>query len=387
MLIDLKTLVVLNSALALVSATMLTINWGMNQKVKGTREWAVTMWCWAFSMILLLFRGKWPGLLTVVLSNGLVVVGSLYLLIGLSRYHYSNGLPRWFTVFITLIMCFGFYYYSEIDLDIKKRVLLLTSFSAVVKFTALYFLIPTIKRFNAIGTVMALGFMVHGLFFSYHAYLGAWGPVANADIQLQQTTVLLMVEVFLFMLWFTVSATMLTNVVLQRDLKRIADRDTLTGVLNRRSVLELSEISIDKCEGSFFSLLVLDLDRFKDINDQFGHAAGDTILQSFTATVSAELRELDIFGRIGGEEFLIALPHTDVSQAVLIADRICQAVNGSPVDFVGQKIEYTVSIGIETINVDKNSDLSKVIVHADKAMYMAKSTGRNKVVTYQNTAT
>ena len=386
MSIDLKTLVLLNSALGLVAAVMLTINWSMNQKVKGSREWALTLWCWAISMVLLLMRGQWPDLLTVVLSNGLVVVGSMLLLSGISRYHHSNGLPWWFSVFITLIMCFGFYYYAEIDLNVKKRVLLLTSFSAVVKFTALYYLIPTIKRFTAVGIVMALGFMVHGLFFTYHAYLGMWGPAAYADIQLQQTTTLLMLEVFLFMLWFTVSATMLTNVALQTDLKRIAYRDTLTGVLNRRSVLELSEDSMLKCAGSSFSLLILDLDRFKDINDRFGHAVGDAVLQAFTGTVSDELREVDIFGRTGGEEFLVALPRTDTNQAEMIANRICKAVNHSPIDCEGQKIEYTVSIGIKTINADSDSDLSQVILHADKAMYTAKSTGRNKFTTYQNPA-
>ena len=384
MLIDLKTLVLLNSALGLVAAVMLTINWWMNQKVKGSKEWALTLWSWAISMLLLLMRGQWPDVLTVLVSNGLVVIGSLFLLSGISRYHSSNGIPTWLQLFIILMMCFGLYYYAEIDLDVRKRVLLLTSFSAVVKFTALYYLIPTIKRFTAVGIVMALGFMVHGLFFTYHAYLGMWGPVAFADTQLQQTTTLLMLEVFLFMLWFTVSATMLTNVALQTDLKRIAYRDTLTGVLNRHSVLELSTDSIEKCIGSCFSLLILDLDRFKDINDRYGHAVGDQVLQSFTDTVSHELREVDIFGRTGGEEFLIALPDTDAKQAEMIADRICKAVKNSSVDCEGQKIEYTVSIGIKTINAERDSDLTQVILHADKAMYAAKSTGRNKFITYQN---
>jgi diguanylate cyclase (GGDEF)-like protein len=141
-----------------------------------------------------------------------------------------------------------------------------------------------------------------------------------------------------------------------------------------------------KCAGSSFSLLILDLDRFKDINDRFGHAVGDAVLQAFTGTVSDELREVDIFGRTGGEEFLVALPRTDTNQAEMIANRICKAVNHSPIDCEGQKIEYTVSIGIKTINVDSDSDLSQVILHADKAMYTAKSTGRNKFTTYQNPA-
>jgi diguanylate cyclase (GGDEF)-like protein len=383
MLIDLKTLVLLNSALGLVASIMLTINWSMNQKVKGTREWAVTLWCWSFSMVLLLLRGTWPPLLTVVLSNGLVVIGSLFLLSGLSKYHYRGHIPWWLVLLVSVLMFYGFYYFSEIDVNIRKRILLLTSFSALVKFTALYLLIPTLKRFTAVGIVMAFGFIVHGLFFTYHSYLGAFGPADLANVQLQKTTILLMVEVFLFMLWFTVSATMLTNVVLQTDLKRIAYRDTLTGVLNRRSILEMSELSIEKYENSNFSLLILDLDKFKDINDNFGHAAGDKVLQAFASTVGSELRESDFFGRIGGEEFLISLPQTDLNQAELIADRICKAVNGSTVNCDGKNIEYTVSIGVDSLKTHEKSSLSELIMHADKAMYIAKSTGRNKYMVYQ----
>ena len=108
MLIDLKSLVLLNSALSLVSAIMLTINWRMNQTVKGTKQWALTLWCWAISLIMLLFREHWPDI--VILANWFVVVGSLFLLSGISEYHYTKGIPKWISIAISLLMFYGFYY-------------------------------------------------------------------------------------------------------------------------------------------------------------------------------------------------------------------------------------------------------------------------------------
>jgi diguanylate cyclase (GGDEF)-like protein len=379
MSIDLKTLILLNSVLAIVSAIMLTINWAMNRKVKGTKEWSITLWCWAFSMLLILFRGVWPPIITVVLSNGLVVIGSFYMLLGISRYHHSKAIPRLIEFFITALMFFGFYYYSLIDVNVHNRVLLLTTFSALIKFTALYLLIPTIRNFTAVGIMLAIGFIVHGLFFTYHSFIGAFGPSELANFQLQQTTIQLLIEVFLFMIWFTVSATMLTNVILQKGLKRLAFHDTLTGLLNRRSVIDKSEDFLSNGIGSNFSLLVLDLDNFKIVNDTYGHAIGDKVIQNFAKIVSAELRDLDVFGRIGGEEFLISLPNTNIDQAELIAKRICKAVRNGSINCDGKKVDNTVSIGIDSTVVGNNTNLADLMIKADKAMYKAKENGRNRV--------
>jgi len=255
--IDIPTLILLSAALGMVASVMLTINWAMNRHVAGTKEWSITLWCWALSMLLIMFRGVWSPIITVVISNGFVVIGSFYMLLGISRYHDKKGIPRWFEAVITVLMLFGFYYYSLVDVDEKNRILLLTSFSAIIKFVALYMLIPTLKKFTGVGTLMAIGFIVHGLFFSYHSLLGAFGPADLADVQLQQTTIYLLFEVFLFMLWFTVSATMLTNVALHRGLKKMAYRDSLTGLLNRRSLFERFDGIIGDISVPGFSVLMI----------------------------------------------------------------------------------------------------------------------------------
>lgn len=382
MKIDLLTLVLLNGALGIVASIMLTINWKMNPQVKGTQEWSITLWCWSFSLILLLFRDVWSPIFTVVLSNGLVVVGSFYMLLGISKYHDNKLYSRWPEAIVTTLMFIGFYYYSMVDIDDKKRVLLLTTFSAFIKFAALYYLIPTIKRFTGVGTLMAIGFITHGLFFSYHSLLGAWGPEELSAIQLQQTTLYLLLEVFMFMLWFTISVTMLTNIVLQRGLQDLADLDSLTGLLNRRSLFENCEHAHSLSKNSAFSLLMLDLDNFKQINDKYGHSIGDEVLIHFASLAVKELRESDIFGRIGGEEFLIALPNTKTEQAQLIANRICNSVRLSSINVNAKKLKYTVSIGLVTKIGSEKFNLTELIKFADKAMYKAKSKGRDKVETF-----
>jgi len=381
--IDLPTLIILNGALGIVASIMLTTNWAMNRDVKGTKEWSIALWCWAFSMLLLLARGSWPPFITVVCANGLVVIGSFYMLLGISKYHEKNNFPRWLEAIVTVLMMIGFYYYSMVDIDVQKRVLLLTSFSAIIKFAALYFLIPTIKKFTGVGTLMAIGFIVHGLFFSYHSYLGAFGPEEYAAVQLQQTTIYLLIEVFLFMLWFTVSATMLTNVYLQRGLKRLAYRDTLTGLLNRRSLFESCEQIINNQKILKFSLLMIDLDKFKNINDTYGHAVGDKILIHFVSIASKELGVTDVFGRIGGEEFVIVIPNTNHDESQSIANRICTSIRNSFISHNNEKISYTVSIGIVSISNNSNVNLSEIIHNADKAMYQAKQKGRDRIEVFK----
>lgn len=384
--IDIPTLILVNGALGSVAAVMLTINWIMNPTIPGTKEWCITLWCWAFSMLLLLPRGEWSPVVTIVIANGLVVVGSFYMLLGLSRYNQEARIPKSVEIIITALMFIGFYYFAILEPNLKNRFILLITFSAIAKFTALYFLWPTLKRFTAIGFVMGVGFFMHGLFFAYNAVKLMLIPEKMAPDQISETTIMLLMEVFLFMLWFTVSSSMLTNIVLQRGLKRLAYHDPLTGLLNRRSLFERCNNLIQASRVKQLSVLMLDLDYFKSINDKYGHVAGDKVLKHFVDIVSNELREFDLFGRIGGEEFLIAIPDVGEETTSTIAKRICTVVRESRMPYELIVIKYTVSIGHANYNVTNADELRNLIKAADKALYQAKENGRDRAESYVNLA-
>jgi two-component system cell cycle response regulator len=175
------------------------------------------------------------------------------------------------------------------------------------------------------------------------------------------------------------------------DSMRAAVTDDLTGLWNRRHALAHMPgiVSRSHAAGLPYSVLVVDLDRFKSVNDRYGHAAGDQVLIKVARRLTANLREGDLLARMGGEEFLVGLPDTDADQARRIAERLCQTVNARPCLLPdGTTLQVTVSIGLATglPGLHDRELLADVIERADQALLRAKTTGRNRVTSAQNAA-
>lgn len=170
--------------------------------------------------------------------------------------------------------------------------------------------------------------------------------------------------------------------IMERELQRLATTDPLTEIANRRSFLEQAE-QIFKTSQRYqtsFTMLMLDLDLFKAINDKYGHLGGDKVLARFAHTVGLELRDSDVFGRLGGEEFCVLLQQAHRDEALNVAERIRQCIQDlSFKDPAGNTFTLTVSIGV-TNNFESDERLANLLERADKALYQAKQTGRNKVV-------
>lgn len=170
------------------------------------------------------------------------------------------------------------------------------------------------------------------------------------------------------------------KLILQRKLEKLATTDSLTGALNRGRFAVKCEEEGRRCERykGALSLLVFDLDKFKNINDKYGHLCGDSVLKHFAETIKNSLRENDVFGRIGGEEFAALVVETDKVGAIMLAERLRQVIEDCPVEYEAQKIAYTVSIGVaQWLATDKNLDV--LLKRADDALYFAKKNGRNRV--------
>ena len=125
-------------------------------------------------------------------------------------------------------------------------------------------------------------------------------------------------------------------------------------------------------------VLLVDLDHFKSINDRFGHTVGDKVLQIFARIAQANLRQTDLVGRLGGEEFVVVLPDASIDNAYLVADRLRNAFAVGAAVIDDQALHATASIGVSVI-VDPAQDLAKLITLADQALYLAKARGRNRV--------
>ena len=167
----------------------------------------------------------------------------------------------------------------------------------------------------------------------------------------------------------------------EEKLRILATTDELTGLWNRRYFMQAVEQEIERGRryNQVFSILMIDIDHFKKVNDTLGHAVGDMTLKHIASIIINCLRGVDIMGRLGGEEFAILLPSTSLDDAVTLAERLRQAIEKHPADYNGSNIYFTVSIGV-TSNNQGTTDVDEILKKADEALYEAKRSGRNRVV-------
>lgn len=168
----------------------------------------------------------------------------------------------------------------------------------------------------------------------------------------------------------------------QRELERLTRQDGLTGLFNRNTFVELSRSELLRAQrqGSATTILLLDLDHFKRVNDTWGHPAGDAVLRQVAVTATQAVRSTDLVGRLGGEEFIILLPHTSEDAGRRIAEKIRHRLQSAPVAWEGTSIPVTASIGVASAAAAAKRDFDSLYNEADKALYLAKQRGRNRVV-------
>lgn len=169
--------------------------------------------------------------------------------------------------------------------------------------------------------------------------------------------------------------------ILEDELRRLATLDMLTGALTRRRFLEIFDQELGRRARSATSLsvLMIDLDHFKSINDRFGHATGDLALSHFAAVCKSCLRSSDCLGRMGGEEFAALLPETNMEEAYVVAERLRLSIAAATIILdEGQSITVTISIGVAECHGSQQPEA--ILAAADRALYQAKNSGRNRVV-------
>lgn len=167
---------------------------------------------------------------------------------------------------------------------------------------------------------------------------------------------------------------------LERRLTELSRRDALTGAANRRYFFERAEEEFARSRryNKPLSVIVIDIDNFKQVNDSNGHASGDLVLQNLTNNISVDLREIDLLGRVGGDEFAVLVPETDLQGACELAERLRLAAAGQR-DSDGQEVDqYTLSLGVATL-APEDASIDMVLLRADSALYASKHIGKNCV--------
>jgi len=172
----------------------------------------------------------------------------------------------------------------------------------------------------------------------------------------------------------------------EAEMTRMAREDYLTGCMNRLGFMERARQELSRAgrSGRALSLIVMDIDRFKRINDTYGHQGGDKVLADLLPALVDSLRAHDVFARVGGEEFFILLPETDIVEAAAVAERLRKSLEAHAFVCNRHSVSVTASLGCASLRAD--DDLDRLIQRADRRMYLAKNAGRNRVVSVDVTS-
>ena len=166
----------------------------------------------------------------------------------------------------------------------------------------------------------------------------------------------------------------------RRYLREQANTDPLTKLANRRSFFQMASSTLAQMhrQKEHFSIIMIDIDHFKPINDTYGHQAGDFVLTQVSKVLANAIREGDILARMGGEEFVVASPYTNRLAAIVLSERLRKAMEQSIFDYEGNQIPVTISLGIASLS-DSDDDIDRLLAVADTRLYIAKQKGRNRI--------
>jgi diguanylate cyclase (GGDEF)-like protein len=333
--------------------------------------------CVAVGLMLRIFANQLPEFFTIILSNTLLLTGSALFYIALSQFTgfpYSKALV---SVIIAAVVALLLYFTYQ-ENDIGKRIITLSVGSITIICLLIGQLWRTQKtslRFSA--SLMLAFFVVHGLFLVVRTISILLDPPQDALslTPAQSATYLL---AFATSFFWSIGFILMVSHRLRNDLMEIATIDVLTRIPNRRATQSFLEKELSRVQRSqdTFTLLLIDIDDFKQVNDRWGHAAGDAALIQIASLFQAMIRKQDLVGRWGGEEFLIIVPgacNTDV-----FAERIRAEIAKTEYHYGTHSFQITISIGIAC--ADQTSLGDEVLKRADDALYRAKLT-KNTVKT------
>lgn len=367
--------------LLVISMTVvLFFAWRSNREVQGLKEWFFA-YISAFVNITIFISNVLPNaFLFMLLNNGTLMATGFFAFKGCCRHMGIQSRLEPVAVPIIISMLCISVYFTLIDNNLAIRFLLSSLMSGIFFIAGAFYLQRGHSESYPFRYLFAIVLFLHGLFNILRSGLFSSPLSMLLDIMAISPTDLILYEQLLMTSLAPLGVVMLTNEVISLQLREYAEHDSLTNLYNRRIFLEL----LKKCKSlatrsnTPLSLLILDIDHFKTINDRFGHLAGDQVLIDFAEKIQTNLRKEDVIGRMGGEEFAIFLPNIPKGSAIAFAERLRFMIESTPAATSKGIIHYTVSIGVT--NIHHETTLEQALDAADAAMYEAKRNGRNQSV-------
>ncbi|NND84497.1 MAG: GGDEF domain-containing protein [Acidimicrobiia bacterium] len=384
-MLDTVTLALLAALATVLGAALVGVMAIIYPTVPGLRHWAAAELLLALGFGVYVIRGSDLAVaISVVAGNGLVYT---------ALYHFAEGnralagerAPRPMGPFVAALATHlaALTFLTVVVENFPLRSALNSLGFAGLSVLIAWDLWPMLRRpgrqFGA--RIVTTAFAVHGAFHLVRAVLSFSQPASEQFLDgtpLTQATYLAEFTLALIVLGGLIA---LVGEHLRRRIEELAELDSLTGILNRRAFFLLAQVQLNLAlrHGEPVSLLMVDIDRFKAVNDTHGHLVGDAVLRGVAATLGDDLRAHDLIGRFGGEEFILLLYGLDAVDATVVAERLRTRVPSHTARSRDQEVGVTVSIGVTGGYPDPSWTVDSLIAKADDALYRAKDMGRNRV--------
>ncbi|WP_353193649.1 GGDEF domain-containing protein [Pandoraea pnomenusa] len=354
----------------------------LRSRVAGVREWCLANVAVLIALPLFSLRGVVPDFLSIPVANIALAGGLLLYYAGTARF---LGRPQhWHVLGASLGVLAAAIVFWQYGLDSPQaRVVVVSAYHATFLLAIAALILrhvpPRRHPYNywltaGMAVAFAVGHIVRGVVFGFT-------PAPGPELFAPTTFNAIMLTIgAIVMPAMTMGSVLMIHDAMLATAEEAANRDYLTGALSRKhfDLLARQEMARALSHSSPLSIVVIDLDHFKQINDTHGHAGGDTVLREFVNLVRDSLREGDVFGRLGGEEFAVLLPGTDTHGAIRIAERLRTQASRHLVAGPFGVCHYTLSGGVATWH--EHESLEALCARADRALYAAKISGRNLVL-------
>ena len=378
--LDVNTLFVVTIYVEAILGLLLLFAWVQNTSLHAVAWWGFADLLRAASVALFGLYGSVPNLISIDLANSLLFTAFALTWTGARVFDHRK--PRPILMLGGAVLWFVLSRMPGVAQSWDMRVLLSSGIVTAYTWATAYEFWrgrsePLVSRWPAIFLLFA-----HGALYLLRTPLGAmlpWLPTTAGLFQSVWLTVLSF-EGLLFTIAIAFILLAMAKERTEFRHKTLALVDPLTGIANRRAFLQDGEAVLRRqtTDPSPTAVLLFDLDNFKSVNDRFGHAVGDRLLQTFARVGEGCVRRMDLFGRLGGEEFAALLVDTTRERACVVAEEIRATFAAAALEVDGGEIVATVSIGI-VISHDAVLDLSALLAQADHALYRAKGNGRNRI--------
>lgn len=382
--LDASTIMVANIMIGFCLTILLSFSLLDHITCPGMRFWSLSFLAWTIGLVCMLSRMYIPLWISVCLGISLIVTGYSLMWLGILQYKktYSKKHLRVFFILPVLIILLWLLSLHSNDIYFSLRtsnIAIVISLLSLLIFSELI----TRRKRNETGRLLcAISFFVTVLLMIYRMVSTQYLDVPIKLFDANSSNIILMFGMGFTLLVTGISVLIISSQWLQNRLYVHATYDALTGIYNRYALIELSETLelTANLSSKLWSLIILDIDHFKAVNDRFGHPTGDLVLQNLAQEIKKTSRHCDIVSRYGGEEFVIILPDCNLSDAANWAEKL--RIKIEQMEFISEhgpvSFHITVSMGIASATQD-SWKLAQVLGRADVALYNAKQSGRNQV--------